>query len=828
MSVFQDFRYALRVLQKSPAFVMAAVATLGIGIGANTLIFSVAQAVFLRAMGYPDASRLVFISRGYPGYPQGGGNFTYPAYRDMLQLNTSLDELAAFQSYGALALTDGSEPVRVNINYVTPSYFDLLGAQTALGRTFRREEDRWGDGDPVVVLSHGFWQREFASDPGIVGRVIHFNQQNFTVIGVTSGVFRDAPGAMDTGEAVDAWLPLGLSSRLTGYSSLSDRNSAILWGVGHLKPGVSVQQAEADFASIGQRLAKMYPASDTGFTMVARPLKDQLTGQFYNPVRLLIGASAFILLIGCANVASLLLARLVTRRRELAVRSALGASTARLTRQMMAENLVLLALAAGLGLAIAYLGLQGLHAWGQLNLPSILEFRAGGWLLAGSLFSSLLTLLLFGLGPVLIASRVDLRGALGQGARQGTSLRHRRAGRLLVICEVSLALVLLIGAGLLLASFRRMTQIDLGFNTGSLLTLRCDLGSQKYATPEARNQLTKSLLEKLSGLPGVKSAAIWGPGMPGRATWVIEAIPEGRPPDDPRSIVMSSRHSVNPGALSTMGIPLLRGRDFTWQDDANSTKVAIVSESTAKASWPGEEALGKRFRPIGRSSELITVIGVTSDVRLRQRLDLSDAAIGITPGGLGPQLDVYLPYAQRPNKGVVVLVRIQGDADAATKAIRSAVLAIDPTLTLYDIRMLQERLTSQDSASLALTVVTGSYALLALFLAALGLFSVLAHAVSHRTQELGIRVALGANRSDLLTMVLREGVALTASGIVLGLAGGAVMTRAMRSLLFGVGASDPLVYLSVSALLLAVAATACYLPARRATRVDPIIALRSE
>ena len=540
------------------------------------------------------------------------------------------------------------------------------------------------------------------------------------------------------------------------------------------------------------------------------------------------GASAFILLIGCANVANLLLSRLVARRRELAVRSALGASARRLTRQMMVENFVLVMMAAAFGLAIAYLGLRGLHSWGQFNLPSILEFRMGGWMLLGSLLASLLTFFLFGLGPALVASRMDLRDALNQSTRQGVSLGHRRAGKLLVICEVSLALVLLIGAGLLLASFRRMTGIDLGFNTRDLLTLRCDLTSEKYSTPETRSQFARTLVEKLGSLPGVTSATIWGPGMPGRATWVVEAIPEGRQPDDPRSIVMSSRHSVNPGALSNIGIRLLRGRDFTWQDDASSPRVAIVSESTARASWPGEEALGKRFRPIGRSSDPITVVGIASDVRLRQRLDLSDAAIGISPGGLGPQRDVYLPYAQRPNQAVVVLARIRGDAAAATQSIRSAVLAIDSTLPLYDIRLLQDRLAAQDNSSLALTIVTASYALLALFLAALGLFSVLAHAVSRRTRELGIRLALGAKRRDLLMMVLREGVLLTASGIVGGLVAAVLLTRVMSSLLFGIRATDPFVYLSLSVLLLAVAVAACYLPARRATRVDPIIALRSE
>jgi putative ABC transport system permease protein len=828
MDLAHDFRRSFRTLRKSPGFALVTILTLGLGIGANTTIFSVAQAIFLRSMRYPGGDRLLFISRGYPGYPQGGGNFTYPAYRDMLQQNKSLDELAAFQSFGALALTDGSEPVRVNVNYVTPSYFELLGTATRLGRTFYRGEDRWGDADPVVVLSHGFWQREFGGDPNIIGRAIHLNLLALTVIGVTTESFRDAPGEIDSGEPVEAWIPLGLAYRLTSYSNLSDRNSALLWGIGHLKPGITAQDARDDFAAIAQRLAQAYPATDNGFTLVASPLKDRLVGQFYNPVWLLIGGSAFILLIGCANVVNLLLARLVARQRELAVRSALGASAARLTRQMLVENSVLVTVSAVLGIAVAGWGVHGLNAWGHANLPSVVQFHVDRWMLLASLLASVFTLLLFGLGPALVGSHVDLRDVLNQSGRQGASLDRRGATKLLIVAEVSLALVLLVGAGLLLRSFHRMTTIDLGFNTKDLLTLRIDLNSDKYSSPEARTLFARRAIETLETLSGVNSTTIWGPGMPGRETWVIDAIPEGRPPDDPRSIVMSTRHSVNPGALSNMGIPILRGRDFSWLDQAQAPLVAIVSESTAKASWPGEDPIGKRFAPVGNMTNLLTVIGVAADARLRQRLEMSDAAIGIAPGGLGPQLDVYLPYAQRPNRALVIAVRTQGHPGAITNAVRTAILGLDSALPVYDVALLEDRLAAQDDASLALTVVTGSYAVLALFLASLGLFGILAHTVGRRTQELGIRMALGAAPSDLLLMVLREGIMLTILGIVGGTIGALFLTRVMASLLFGISPTDPVVYVAISALLLAVSIAACYLPARRATRVDPVVALRNE
>ena len=443
------------------------------------------------------------------------------------------------------------------------------------------------------------------------------------------------------------------------------------------------------------------------------------------------------------------------------------------------------------------------------------------------MLASAFTLLLFGLGPALVGSRVDLRDALSQSGRQGVSLRRRRAAKLLIVSEVGLALVLLVGAGLLLKSFHRLTTLNLGFNTRDLLTLRVDLNAEKY-TPEVRTQFARELSEKLQVLPGVKSATIWGPSMPGRATWVVNAVPEGRQPDASKSIVMSSRHSVNPGALANMGIPLLRGRDVTWHDDLNAPLVAIVSESSARRMWPGEDPIGKRFLPIGKDQKFVTVIGVAADARLRQRLEMSDAAIGIPPGGLGPQLDVYLPYPQRANRALVVGVRIKGEKGAFTSAIRAGVLAMDPTLPVYDVALLDDRLAAQDGASRALTAVTGAYALLALFLASLGLFGVLAHAVSRRTQEMGIRMALGVKRRGLLLMVLREGAILTVAGLICGLAGAVFLTRVMASLLFGVSATDPVVYLGISLLLLIVALAACYLPAGRATRVDPMVALRYE
>jgi predicted permease len=824
----QDLRFGWRMLCKNHGFTVGTILILALGIGANTVIFSAARAVFLRPLPYPDADRLMFVSRAYPGYPQGGGNFTYPASRDIERLNHSFDTFAVTQSYGALALTAGSQPVRVAINYVTPSYLQLLGAPAELGRIFRPDENRYGSGDFVIVLSHGFWQRQFGGAPDIVGRTIHLNQKAFTVVGVTAESFHDAPAQQDfDAPTVDAWIPLGLSEQLTGLLGVADRGKAILWGVGHLKEGVSREQAGRDIAAIGPQLAETYPDTDRGFGMVARPLKDVLCGQYFTPVRLLLAGSAFILLIGCANVANLLVARMIARQREFAVRSALGATSGRLLRQLLIENSLLTAIAAVVGVQLAYWGVRALQPWSTEHLSPLVRVEMDGTVLVASLAFSVLTGLVFGLGPSWLSSRADVRDALSQAGRQGTGLGRRKAARVLVIAEVGMALMLLVGAGLLLKSFERLTSTGLGFDTKNLLVLRLDLRSERYAKPEVRAEFARHLEQTARALPGVRSATIWGPNMLGQATWVINAIAEGRDAADPNNILMANRHSMNPGALGNLGIAIHRGRDISLTDTANAPSVAVVSETFAKHVWPGEEAIGKRIRP-ENGTGWITVVGVASDAKHSQRFNMQDASIGIPPSGIGPQYDVYLPYQQRPNSAIVLNLRIQSDAAAVAKQLRAAVFAMDPTLALYDVAMLDERLAQQDQASRSLAAITGAYAVLALFLAAFGLFAVLAQMVRRRTPEIGIRMAMGAAPGDVLGMILREGMSLSALGVVVGFIGAIALTRAMTSLLFGVSSTDPGVFLTICVLLLAVAAAACWIPALRATRVDPVIALRDE
>jgi len=827
-SLWNDLVLACRVLLKSNRFTFAVVVTLAIGIASNTIIFGVARSVFFRGVSYPDSKRLVYVSQAYPGFPEGGGQFAYPIYRDIVQHNKSFESLAAYQVSGPLALTDGGQAVRVAVTYCTPNYFTLLGVRTELGRVFQGNEDRLGGGDPVVVLSYAFWQRQFSGAPDILGRTIHLNERPFTVIGVTAENFRDSLYEQEFGEEGNAWVPLGLAYTMTGFSGPNDRVGTNLWGIGLLKPGVSVAEAHADLEALAKRFEQMYPDSFRGYGLVARSLQDQLLGMFYAPTWILTAASGFLLLIGCANVGSLLLARLLSRQRELAVRAALGASPARLARHLILENLLLLVLAGSFGWTLAAWGMSALRVWATVHLPTVIHLETGRSALFDSLGISLFTGLLFGLGPALLGARVDLRDALNQSGRQGQSMGRRRSQKALVVTEVALALVLHATAGLMLESFQKLASTDLGFRTENLMTLRLDLRSARYTEPAARARFGRRLVETLQAIPGVESAILWGPSMLGHATWVYIAYPEGRTPEDTDARLMMGRHSTNPGAIENLGIPLLKGREFSWQDTLETPFVAVVSESAAKKLWPGQDPLGKRMRSAEGNFPWVTVIGVARDARHGQRMDLNDAAAGITPYGLKPQYDVYFPYLQRPNPGVTLAVRTHADLQSMSNALRSAVLSLDPTLPVYDLALLDARLAEQVAPVRTMAILSAAYALLAVFLAGFGLFAVLAHDVGQRTQEIGIRMALGALPRSVLTLVLREGLLLTLAGLGAGIVGAVLITRTMQALLFGVSPTEPSVFGAIAALLLAVAALACWVPARRAMRLDPLQALRQD
>ena len=827
-TVWQDCRYALRRLAKAPFFALFVVTTLAVGIAANTVMFSIADGVLFRSLPYPDADRLVWISHGVPGFPQGGATFSYPVYHDMLEQNASFDSLAAYQGFGSLVMTGRGEPVRMVLNCVTPSYLTLLRARTEAGRLLRQEEDRVGSGDAVVVLSHAFWQRQLGRDPAVVGATIHLNDKPFIVVGVTAADFRDSPNEEEHHEQVDAWIPLGLSYEMTGTASAADRGGTAVWALGRMKPGVTLAHVREDLSDINQRLATTYPQTDVGYTLVPRPLKEYLLGTLFSPMRILLVASFCLLLIGCANVANLLFARLLGRRRELAVRSALGASAQRLLRHLLIENAVLTALAGGVGFALADWGMSVFRAWAPLHLPPVVHIQEGMWVLLASLGVSLVTGLVFGVAPALFSSRVNLEETLRQGGRQGQGLARSRGQKLLVVAEVSLALVVLVAAGMLVESFRQLAATPLGFDTSNLLTLRLELRSARYADPAAPAQFGRLLVEKLEILPGVKSVTLWGPSMLGRARNAYIAYPEGASADDPNARLLMDRHSINPGALANLDIPLLRGRDLTWRDGADSPVVAVISEGVANKLWPGKDPIGKRMRSSSGFTPWVTVVGLARDARQAQRFDLNEASAGIAPSGLGPQYDAYFSFQQRQDPRLTVALRISSDVATVSRELRDAVLSMDPAVPVFDLALLDDRLASQLAPCRLVAVLSSAYAGVALFLAAFGLFAVLAHDVSQRGHEIGVRMALGAQRRDVLQLVLREGIALTAAGLLVGLVLGSEVSNTIKDFLFGVSPSDATVYATIAALLTVVAVLACWIPARRATRVDPIAILRGE
>jgi predicted permease len=827
-TVWQDYRYATRRLAQAPFFALFVVLTLAVGIAANTIMFGIADAVLFRGLPYPDADRLVWISRGLPGYPQGGATFSYPAYRDIAERTTSFDSVAAYEGWGSVVMTGRGEPVRVVTNCVTPSYLTLLGARVQLGRVLRPEENRVDSGDAVVVVSHGFWQRQLGSDPAIVGRTIHFNDKPFTVVGVTAADFRDALNEEEHREEVDAWIPLGLAYEMTGKAWAIDRSGTSTWAVGRMKPGATLAQVREDLSTIDKQLAAAYPQTDAGTTLVPRPLKHYLLGRLFSPISILLVASCCILLIGCANVANLIFARLLGRRRELAVRAALGASAQRLAHHLLIENLLLTALAGIAGFALANWGMIVFRAWAPLHLPPVVQIQSGIWVFLVSLGVSLMVGLFLGVAPAFFLSRVNLQDTLRQAGRQGQGLARRRGQKLLVIAEVSLALVVLIAAGMLVESFRRLAATPLGFDTANLLTLRVEMPVSTYPDDAARARFGRLLEDNLQSLPGVQSATVWGPGMLGRARNAYVAYPDGASPSDAEARLLMDRHSINPGALANLGIPILRGRDLTWRDDANSPIVAVVSEGVANKLWPGKDPIGKRMRSASGFTAWVTVVGVARDARQAQRFDMNEVSSGIAPSGIGPQFNVYFSMLQRPSQLVTVALRVGGDVTTVSRELKQAVLSIDPALPIFDLAMLDDRLEAQLAPSRLVAAISTVCAGVALFLTAFGLFAVVAYDVSQRVHEMGVRMALGAQRGDVLRLVLREGLALTIVGLLCGVGLSLEGGNTLEAFLFGVTPFDPAIYATISAVLVGVALFACWIPARRATRLDPIAVLRGE
>jgi putative ABC transport system permease protein len=803
--LLQDLRYGIRKLAKNPGFTVIAVLALALGIGANTAIFSVVNAVLLRPLAYKEPGRIamVWMDNHKLGVDQDW--HSYPNYMEYKNESQTFEDMAAYNDR-SFNLTGAGDPVRVVGAWATASLFSVLGVQPVLGRTFTVDEEEPGH-DLVVVLSYRLWQRNFGGDRDIVGRQISLNGASRTVVGVMPATFsfpdKDA----------ELWIPLAVSPQ-------ARNNRHVLWlkAVGRLRPGVTLAQARADMSTIAGRLEQQYDFM-AGYGVNLVPIHDQIVGSVRPALLVLLGAVALVLLIACTNVANLLLVRAAAREREVAIRVALGAARRRLVRQMLTESVILGVVGGGAGLVVAALGLRVLVALAPADIPRLDQIRIDWLVLAFSMGVSLATGLIFGLVPALQASKPDLNESLKEGGRGSTGGVHRRRVRsVLVVSEVALSLLLLIGAGLMIKSFVRLQRFNLGFNPDRLLTLRLQLPGSKYKQESQVSAFYRELLDRVQNLPGVQSAGaistIFLTKTPVSTNFTIE----GRPPAPFDQRIEVPLDSVSPNYFRVMGIPLLEGREFTDDDKVGARGVVIVNQAFARRFFPDEDPIGKRFvygEPEGPNPAWLTIVGVVADTR-RTGFDAE-----VRP-------ETFLPYAQTPESSMYIVVRAASEPLHLVEAVRDTVWAIDRDQAVFSIMTMDEMLADKMSQRRFNMLLLGIFAGAALTLATVGIYGVLSYSVTQRTHEIGVRIALGAGRTNVLAMVVGQGMLLAVVGIGLGLTASIFLTRLMAGLLFGVSATDSATFVVISLLLGGVALAASAIPALRATRVDPILALRYE
>jgi putative ABC transport system permease protein len=801
-NLWQDLRYGARLLAKKPGFSLIAVLTLALGIGANTALFSVVNAVLWQRLPYKDPERLVIVWETIPktGLTENTpAPFNYYAWRERSQ---AFESLAAWQIQLA-NLTGAGEPEQIPGQRVTASFFPLLGVEPLLGRWLLPEEDQRGN-HRVVLLSHSLWQRRFGGDPKIIGQKITLSNVSHEVIGVMPPFFEDPLTA--PAYTAQFWVPL---AHTTGDARDKSRN---LFVIGRLKPGVSATQAQTEMAALVARLQEQDHELGNWFGVNVKPLDEQRAGRIRKALLVLLAAAGFVLLIACVNVANLLLTAAAARWKETAIRTALGAGRWRLLRQFLTESVLLAGAGGALGLLFAVWGVALLVSMMPEDITH-LKTSAVDWRVLGfTLGVSLVTGLACGLAPALQAFRENLNEALKEGGRDSSGGRSGLRSAL-VVAEVALTLVLLVGAGLMLSSFLRLHRVDMGFDPQHLLTLRLSLPSAKYPNVEKKRAFFDQLLPRLEALPGVAAVGAIS-GLPvsfqgGGATFQIEGRAEPN-----NATPMTTYRIVSPAYFRAMKIQLLAGRVFTAQDREGVEPVAIIGETLARISWPNESPLGKRVRWGAANGPQMTIVGIVRDVKLHQ---LSQAR---------PQL--YMPYAQAPFEPYEIALRTKADPLSLASAVRYEVWGVDKDVPIANVRTMEQMLADSITRERFNVLLLAIFAGLALALALVGIYGVMSYTVAHSTREIGIRMALGARPQDVLKLVVGQGLVLTLVGVGAGVAGAFALTRLMKSLLFGVTATDPLTFVGVSVVLIVVAVLACYLPARRATKVDPLVALRYE
>jgi putative ABC transport system permease protein len=800
------------MLWKSPGFTLVTVLALALGIGANTAIFSVVNTVLLRPLPYPNGERIVFIGEWSQQVPEM--SVSYPNFSDWRDQQQTMERIAAFRSANYV-VTGGGEPERLDGRQVSAAFFDVLGVQPALGRNFTPEEDKPG-ANPVALISHGFWQRRLGGDPSIINKQLQLSNESFTVIGVL-------PQTFEWQSPVDVFVPVGLRA---GDQNMTGRgNHPGMYVLGMLKPNVTVEQARTEIKAIAERLAVQYPDTNGGQSAVLDSLQARAVEDIRPALLLLLAAVGFVLLIACANVANLLLARAASRSKEIAIRTALGAGRLRIIRQLLTESLLLSVMGGALGLLFAMWGIDALLAALPEDVPRLLVAGVGlnTPVLLFTLAVSVLTGLLFGLAPALQASKSNLNETLKDGGRTSAGVGRQRVRNVLVVSEVALSLLLLISAGLLIKSFLRLQETELGFDPANVLTLRVPLPEARYKENGKVENFWDELLRRVRALPGVESAGLTR-GLPMNGGIESGVMVEGQEGTSNKDATAAVNLYAEPGYFKTLDIKLVNGRFISDEDTKDSPLVAMVDEMFVAKFFPGGDAIGKRLRIGGDQAPLRSIVGVFKHMK----------HYGPDEAGEG-RVELYTPYKQVPqeffaasNRSLWLAVKTKGDPTSLAPAIRNEVLQIDKDQPISNVGTMERIVAATVAPQKFATWLLAVFAATAMVLAAIGIYGVMAYSVTQRTHEIGIRMALGAGRRDVLRMVVSQGMKLAFIGVALGLVGAIALTRLMSSLLYGVSATDPLTYGGVSVLLAAVALLACLIPARKATRVDPMIALRYE
>lgn len=797
-NLLQDIRYSIRMALKTPGFTAIVILVLALGIGANTAMFSVINAVVFRPLPYKESGQLMALWEQSKQMEEM--SVAYPNFLDWQEQNRVFSQMAAFKSDN-FNYTDGGDAERKRGKQVSADFFALLGVNPILGRGFLREEDKPG-ANPAVIVSHAFWQSRLSANSSLIGQPLKLNGQNYTLTGVL-------PADFEFNGVTDIFVPLGLNA-----DKMMDRGSHPgIYVIGRLKPGLTIQEAVASMANVTSNLSQQYPATNSGNSAVVVSLYEDTVGSIRTPFLILLGAVALVLLIACANVANLLLARSATRQKEIAIRGALGAMRTRLVRQLLTES-VLLSVVGGLcGLLIAVAGIRTLMTLTPPDIPRTKEVGIDLWVLGFTLLVSLITGVIFGLAPALQASKVNINESLKEGGRSATSgSGTRRVSNLLVIAEVAVSLMLLISAGLMIKSFLRLRAVSPGFDAHNLLTMQIALPPSKYPDEPKQIQFVEQLVARMANIPGVTAVGMSN-GLPlGRGSETAYLV-EGQAALTADQQPIAVEFGVTAHYFSAMNIPVLKGRAFTERDTMNAPKVIIIDESLARKAFPNQDPIGKRLIPLAGVPH--EIVGVVADVKHY---------------GLAKKQkeQFYFSYLQHGNPSLYLLVRTGANPMSLVGLVRSQVSSLDKDQPVYDVTSMEERLSLTIAKPRFNALLLGIFAGLALILSMVGIYGVISYSVNQRIHEIGLRLALGAQRFHIFKMVVGQGLVLAVIGIAVGIAGAIAFGRVMASLLFGVVTSDLTIFTSVSLLLALVAFIACYLPARKATRVDPMVALRIE